>query len=97
MLQEFAVIASRKTRPPLGDRVIREIIEDLSDWMVFWPGPSDVVEALELRKRYRLSFWDAMILQAAHELGARVLWTEDLNDGQDYGGVAARNPFATGA
>ena len=40
-----------------------------------------------------LSLWDAMILAAAQASNARVLYTEDLNHGQDYGGVRAVNPF----
>lgn len=34
-----------------------------------------------------------MIIVAARRSGARVLWSEDLNNGQDYGGVVVRNPF----
>ena len=34
-----------------------------------------------------------MILNSAAELGCRVLWTEDLSDGQRYGHVTARNPL----
>jgi len=44
-------------------------------------------------KRHRLSFWDAMIIQSAKELGCKVTWTEDLNAGQDYDGVKILNPF----
>jgi predicted nucleic acid-binding protein len=36
-----------------------------------------------------------LILAAAEAGGAEVLYTEDLNDGQRYGGVQARNPFQT--
>ena len=35
-----------------------------------------------------------MIIQSARCLGCQLLWTEDLNDGQSYAGVIARNPFA---
>ncbi len=35
-----------------------------------------------------------MIVEAARQVQSSVLWTEDLNDGQDYGGVVARNPFS---
>ncbi|MCC6165541.1 MAG: hypothetical protein IT182_19515 [Acidobacteria bacterium] len=41
-----------------------------------------------------LSFWDAMVVHAAAELGCQVLWPEDLNDGQVVDGVRIRNPFA---
>ena len=37
--------------------------------------------------------WDAMILRSAKELGCATVHSEDLNPGQDYDGVQARNPF----
>ncbi len=42
---------------------------------------------------YRISYWDGAILAVAQALGARILFTEDLDDGQDYGGIRAVNPF----
>lgn len=38
--------------------------------------------------------WDAAILAGARRLGAGVLVSEDLADGQDYGGVRVLDPFA---
>jgi len=52
-----------------------------------------VLEGLRLKERYRLSYWDAAIVAAARALGARVLYSEDLNHGQDYDGVRVVNPF----
>jgi len=48
---------------------------------------------LAVQERWQLSLWDAMIVAAAHSCSARELLTEDLNHGQDYGGVRAVNPF----
>ena len=53
-----------------------------------------VLEAFALQQRYQLSYWDAAIIAAARSLGCTILYTEDLNAGQDYGGVRAQNPFA---
>jgi predicted nucleic acid-binding protein len=41
----------------------------------------------------QIQYWDAAILVAAMRLGARVLYTEDLNHGQTYGSVCVENPF----
>ena len=95
VLQEFVVTAGAKVQPPISDEEIAALVEDLSDWTVFCPGSDDVLAALELRRRHQMSFWDAMILRAASELDASVLWTEDLSHGRDYDGVTARNPFRT--
>ncbi len=55
----------------------------------------DVLAAIALVKRSKLSFWDAMIIHAAAESGCAVCWTEDMNDGQRLQGVQIRNPFLT--
>lgn len=43
--------------------------------------------------RWQLSLWDAMIVAAAQASGARELLTEDLNHGQNYGGIRVVNPY----
>ena len=53
----------------------------------------DVIEAIDIHRDYKISFWDAMIVQSASALDCDVLLTEDLNPGQTYRGVRAENPF----
>jgi len=43
--------------------------------------------------RFQLSYWDGAILAAAKALSCEVLYSEDLNAGQNYDGVLAINPF----
>lgn len=43
--------------------------------------------------RWRIAYYDAQILAAAKQLGCQTVYSEDLNDGQDYGGVTVINPF----
>ena len=49
-------------------------------------------EALDFEARYHISFWDALILHAAHASGAALLYSEDLSDAQTYGSVRVVNP-----
>jgi predicted nucleic acid-binding protein len=56
-------------------------------------GPSHIASAMQNEERYQIHFWDALILAAAESGGAEVLYTEDLNDGQQYGTVLVSNPF----
>ena len=56
-------------------------------------GPDSIVEALDLEERYQISFWDALVIRAAHASGAEVLYSEDLSHGQMYGSVRVMNPF----
>jgi predicted nucleic acid-binding protein len=52
-----------------------------------------VLEALRIAERYQTSHFDAQILAAARRLGCPTVYSEDLNHGQDYGGVRVINPF----
>ena len=52
-----------------------------------------IVTAVTLRRRFQLSHWDSTIIAAAQQLGCKILYSEDLNHGQDYGGVRIQNPF----
>lgn len=94
VLQEFYVNVTRKVARPLAPELAAQVITDLAEWEVHRPTVSDVVEAIRLHVRHQISFWDALIVIGAGQLGCRTLWSEDLNEGQSYGGVAVRNPFA---
>ncbi len=93
VLQEFYVTVTRKVAHPLAIEEARERIRELSVWRIMTPGVADVLDAISLQQEYRISFWDAMILVAAANLGCGVLWSEDLADGQVYRGIQVRNPF----
>jgi predicted nucleic acid-binding protein len=95
VLQEFFVTVTVKVARPLSLDEAADRVRDLAAWKVFAPAAEDVLTAIALQKQARLSFWDAMVVHAAAELGCDVLWTEDLNDGQTLRGVRIRNPFAT--
>ena len=43
-----------------------------------------------------ISFWDALVIQAAQVAGAEILYSEDLSDGQRYGTVRVKNPLTGG-
>jgi len=91
VLQEFYTVMIRKGS---DERVYREVVEHyLEEWPVLENTRGLMREALEIQQLYQLSFWDSNIVAAAQQSGAKELWTEDLNDGQDYGGVRAVNPF----
>lgn len=75
----------------------REVVSDYLSWQVVINGGDSALEALDLETRYQLSFWYALVIQAAQAAGAEILYSEDLSDGQRYGGVRVRNPFAAAA
>ncbi len=49
-----------------------------------------------LQDRYRLSYWDALIVAAAKAAACGYLLTEDLQAGQKLDGIEVVNPFLRG-
>ena len=93
VLQEFAAYLRRKVARPLSTPETLKILQDFMGWRIFVNTAQSVSLALEIGERYRISFWDALIVQAAEGSGATILYTEDLSHGQTYGNVRAVNPF----
>jgi predicted nucleic acid-binding protein len=93
VLQEFFVTVVKKASRPLSPA---QALEWMEQWTAF---PCLAVDhqlvriAVEYSARYAISYWDAAILAAAEALGAHTLYSEDLSDGQQYGGVRVVNPF----
>jgi predicted nucleic acid-binding protein len=93
VLEEFYVTVTAKIPNPLKPREARQIISDLGTWTVALLETRDILAASEIAERYRLSFWDGLILAAAHKEEVATLWSEDLNHGQKYGETTVRNPL----
>jgi predicted nucleic acid-binding protein len=93
VLQEFFVNVTRKIAKPRSAEAANEIVADLSHWHMHVPAADDVLGAIGIHPRAGISFWDSMIVHSANEMGCPVLYSEDLNAGQDYSGVRVENPF----
>jgi predicted nucleic acid-binding protein len=93
VLQELRVSLRRKAARPLSAEETRRLIEDYSSWEVVVNTAESVLQALTIESRYKISFWDALIVQAAGSAGATVLYSEDLAEGQTYGAVRVVNPL----
>jgi len=93
VLQEFFVSVTSKIPAPLDIEKAEKIVEDLLSWDVVLNDGKSLLEAIDIHKRYKYSFWDAMIIQAAIKGNASLLLSEDLNDGQIISGMRIKNPF----
>lgn len=94
VLQEFYINAVGKIAVPITPAIARDRVRALSRWPVHSPHAQDVVAAADIAEENTLSFWDAMIIRSAEEMGCPILWSEDLNPGQRVRGVEIANPFA---
>lgn len=94
VLQELCINLRRKIAKPLPVDEVRQLIEDYLSWEVVVNTPVSVLQALEIEARHKISFWDALVLQAAESAGAEVLYSEDLTSGHHYGTIQVVNPLA---
>ena len=94
VIQEFYVNATRAApKAAMSHANAVSAIREFLRRPVVSSDPPLLLAALELKARYRLSYWDAAIVAAAQTMGASSLYSEDFNDGQDYAGVTVHNPF----
>jgi predicted nucleic acid-binding protein len=92
VLQEYYSVATRKLG--VSSHVAQRKVEVFAAGRVVRLEGRDVVAAIELHRRFQLSFWDALIVHAASCAGASVLYTEDLQPGAVLANVLVVNPFA---
>jgi predicted nucleic acid-binding protein len=93
VLQEFCVNIRHKVHTPVPVAEVREILDEYQAWDIQFIWPTTIMKALDKESKFRIAFWDALILQSAEDAGASVLYTEDLNHGQLYGPVRVLNPL----
>ena len=93
VMQEFYITVTKKIPQPLDKSIARRIIKNYFSWIVVVNDPEIILQASEIEESYKISFWDALIVSAAHSRNAATVLTEDLNPGQYIEGILIRNPF----
>jgi predicted nucleic acid-binding protein len=94
VVSEYYVSLTRKIKPAVSADDAWDEVQTLLSWN---PQPTDadlLVRGRTIERRYRLSWWDSLIVAAAQAQNCALLLTEDLQDRSLYGGVMVRNPFA---
>lgn len=95
VLQEFYSQATRPSRPgALRHDEAVAFVRALQRFPVQAITPGVMHAAFGICERFRLSYWDSAILAAARACNCDTVYSEDMSDGQDYGGVRVINPFA---
>lgn len=91
VLGEYFFAATRKVH--LDPGTARNQVEFYSRFHLVEPTVTDVLAAIDLHRLHRFSYWDSLILQCAIRSGCRVLLSEDMQNGREFGGVKIVNPF----
>ena len=93
VLNELYVTLLRKTARRMPTEQAWEVVQALTEWD---PQPVDkdlLLRAREVERRYRISWWDSLIVAAAQLQDCDVLLTEDLQCGMTFDRVTVQNPF----
>jgi len=94
VLQEFYVQATRrKSETRVDDAVAENLVRTWLRFKVQDMTVAVMFDAMRIKARYQLSYWDAAIVSAARILGCPEVLTEDLKHGQNIEGVLISNPF----
>ncbi len=93
VLGEFAATLLHKLKPAAKPEDVMALVDTLGPIKLV-PIDGDVVlRAVQVRAQYGVHFYDGMIVAAAERGGCQKIWSEDLNAGQEYFGIAIENPF----
>ncbi|MHB9149870.1 MAG: PIN domain-containing protein [Thermoleophilia bacterium] len=93
VLQEFYVVATGRLHSPLTLSEAGAALDAFAKLPVVTITPGIVLDAARLHRSDSVSFWDALIVQAALSGGAGVLYSEDMQHGRRFGGLHIKNPF----
>ncbi len=93
VLQEFYVTITAKLDPGLAPELARLNVRQLLHWNPISVDDQLLEEAWRLQDRFRLPWWDALIVAAAQVSDCHFLLSEDFQEGMDFGNLKVINPF----
>lgn len=93
VLQEFYVAVTRKLARPLDAAAAAEAVSRFAELPLVQIDSELIVSAIHRSRNSRLSFWDALVMQAAIEGHASTLYSDDMQHGQMLDSLRVVNPF----
>lgn len=94
VIQEFLNVATRKFKVPMtmeeGVLYLDQVLFPISE---IYASPTLYKSALALQRETGYSFYDSLIIAAAHEAGCEIIYSEDLQHNQKIHNVEIKNPF----
>lgn len=92
VLQELYVVLARKMG--IAEEDAESIVQQYAKLpTTINKDPALVLQGIKISRKYKISFWDALIVSAAKRGSCKVLFTEDLAHGMKIEGVEIINPF----
>lgn len=95
VIGELYVVMTQKIKQPLTGDDVTLILHSIEIIPAIEIDLSMVKRAVYTSQRYRISYWDSLIISAAERLECTHILTEDLNPEQYYHKIQIINPFTT--
>ena len=93
VLGELYVTLTRKLTTKVPAEIAGQVVQELGVLTVIATTPALALSAISTSIQCQLSYWDALIVEAAVQGGCQTLLTEDLSDQAIIKGVRIVNPF----
>lgn len=91
VLQEYFAASTRKLGVP--PEIAQRKIELLKHLDIISIEHIDIVQAIDIHRLHSFSFWDSLIIRMAQKTNCTVLYSEDMQHGQQLGSLKITNPF----
>jgi predicted nucleic acid-binding protein len=94
VIQEFFSVATRKFKKPLNYRDCTTYLQSvLAPLCEVFPTIELYREALDIQERWKLSYYDSLIVAAALSAQCSTLYSEDFQHGMKIKDLIIENPF----
>ena len=90
---EFFNVVTKRIPKPLSSEMARSAINHMSIFNIIEADLELVHRAIDTHQKYKITYWDSLIIAAAERANCSTLLSEDLNTHQLYHGIKADNPF----
>jgi predicted nucleic acid-binding protein len=97
VINEFYVVATRKLKPPVPEQVAADAAARMTRYICVAIDADLALRAIRAGRRWQLSHWDALMIEAARQATCGRVLSEDLANGSAFDGIRIENPFATTA
>jgi predicted nucleic acid-binding protein len=94
VVQEFLNVALHKWHKPMTPADSREYLQTvLNPLCTVYPSTEIWSASLRIAEESQYRFYDSLIVAAAIQSGATIIYSEDLQHGRQFGTLEIRNPF----
>lgn len=93
VLQELYVTLSKMGKQSLPAEEVDEIVNDFAEYPLVQVDKMIISGAMKRHQGKAFSFWDSLIVEAALQANCQILFSEDMQDGQQIGQLVIQNPF----